>query len=72
MADPVQHDLGDGALAVVRFAARLVIDRLGEALEGAVERRRIAAAPTNGRAASDASAGEGAATKESMAMPESK
>jgi hypothetical protein len=33
VAHPVQHDLGDGALAIVGFAARLVIDRLGQALQ---------------------------------------
>src|SRR5205085_6196157 len=43
VADAVQNDLRDGALAVVGLVARLVIDGLGQALERAVERRRIAA-----------------------------
>ena len=43
MADPVEHDLGDGALAVVGLIARLVIDRLGQALQRTVEGRGVAA-----------------------------
>ena len=35
VADPVQHDLGDRALAVLALGARLVVDRLGEAIERA-------------------------------------
>ncbi len=33
MADPVEHDLSDGTLAVVALASGFVIDRAGQALE---------------------------------------
>jgi hypothetical protein len=42
MADPVENDLGDGALAFEGFGARLVIDRGGKALK---RRRDVAVAP---------------------------
>ena len=57
MADAVQHHLRDRALAVLGFAARFVIDRLGEAFERAFvgrlgrERRR---GKCSGRKESDA------------------
>ena len=46
MADPVEHDLGDRALAVERLGRRLVIDGGGQAIEragpvGRADRRRL-------------------------------
>ena len=43
VADPVQHDLSDGALAVLGFAARLVIDGFGQALDRPFEGLRVTA-----------------------------
>ena len=42
MADPVEHHLGDGTLAVVVLAAGFVINGAGEAFERALARRGVA------------------------------
>ena len=43
MADAVQHHLRDRALPVLGLAARLVIDRLGQAFERLLELGRVPA-----------------------------
>ena len=35
MPDPIEHDLSNRALAIDTFARRLVIDRLGQAIDRA-------------------------------------
>ena len=49
MADAVEDDLGDGALAVGAFLAGFVIDGAGQALERAGTGRRIDLAEREGR-----------------------